>query len=204
MSLCVMRHPRVLLPVPTCYGASEVPVDLAHAQQCAEQLARHLPPHTLVVTSARQRTQAVARLLHGMRPELPAWQVDARLNEMDFGDWEMQPWDAVPRRELDAWSDDFAHYRCGGKESVAQVLARSQAAWQTYRQLAERSGHTLVWITHAGIIKALQYLQSPAANHLPHANEWPTSTVAYGEPFELACGVLSKPDWWRDEQRLKN
>jgi hypothetical protein len=36
---------------------------------------------------------------------------DARLAEMHFGDWEMLPWDAIPRAAIDAWAADMAHYR---------------------------------------------------------------------------------------------
>ena len=44
---------------------------------------------------------------------------DARLAELDFGHWEMQSWDGIPRAEVDAWAADVAHYRPGGGESVA-------------------------------------------------------------------------------------
>ena len=103
MTVWLMRHPRVQLPRPLCYGRSEVPLDEAHVRQCAEALAQSLPPRTRIVTSERERTRCVARQLGALRPDLRDWQVDARLNEMDFGQWEMVAWADIPQAAVDAW-----------------------------------------------------------------------------------------------------
>lgn len=200
MNVWWMRHPRVVLPEPLCYGASDVPVDEEHARQCAQQLALQLPANCQVITSERLRTQTVARQLQALRPNLPAWQADARLNEMDFGRWEMVAWQQVPRAELDAWNAEFSNYLFGGQESVAHLVTRAQAAWLALEQQAQDSGQPILCITHAGIINALQcLLQNPAAPIPSASTQWPTAPVPYGQALQWQSGRWTTPDWLRTE-----
>ncbi|THJ32613.1 phosphoglycerate kinase [Lampropedia aestuarii] len=196
MNVWWMRHPRVVLPAPLCYGASDVPVDEEHAQQCALLLAQQLPANCQVITSERQRTQTVARQLQALRPDLPEWHVDARLNEMDFGCWEMVPWQQIPRTQLDAWNAEFSNYLFGGQESVAHLAARAQAACQAFEQQAQQSGQSILCITHAGIINAVQYvLQNPAAPIPRASTQWPAAPVPYGQARQWQSGNWTSPDW---------
>lgn len=196
MNVWLMRHPRVVLPEPLCYGRSEVPVDAIHAQQCAEQLAKQLPVGCQVITSERQRTQTVARQLHALRPDLPLWRTDARINEMDFGHWEMVPWQQIERGALDAWNDDFAHGLFGGEESVAQLVRRAQAAWLDYQAQAQLSGQPILCITHAGIIHAVQCALQNPQDPIPRAStQWPIAPVPYGQALEWQSGRWTAPAW---------
>lgn len=198
MNVWWMRHPRVVLPEPLCYGASEVPVDGVHAQQCAQQLALQLPAHCQVITSERLRTQTVAQQLQALRPDLPAWRADARLNEMDFGQWEMVAWQQVPRSALDAWNAEFAHSLFGGKESVAQLVTRAHTAWQAFKQQVQHSGQPILCITHAGIINAVQCaLQNPHQPIPSASTQWPSAAVPYGQALEWRDHRWATPDWAR-------
>jgi len=86
---------------------------------------------------------------------------------MDCGAWEGRLWADLPAAELQAWTDDFGHYRAGGHgESVAQFLMRLheglqavRAAWET-PSLRDRHGwaYAEAWITHAGVIRGLCWL----------------------------------------------
>ncbi|WP_158291699.1 histidine phosphatase family protein [Lampropedia puyangensis] len=189
-----MRHPKVLLQEATCYGASEVPIDTAHLHQCAQALAEQLPTQCLVITSQRQRTQAVAQTLQRLRPDLPAWQVDARLNEMDFGQWEMTPWRLIPEDAVEAWSDDFAHHRFGGQECVADVLARVHAAWAEYDKQQQHTPQPILWITHAGVINTLQYLRNAPMGTWPNARQWPSNSIAFGGIISINALAPKNPD----------
>ena len=73
---------------------------------------------------------------------------------MDFGAWEGRPWASLPRAELDAWAADTLHYRPGGGETVAEMLARLRRAWPG---LASSADNTLI-VTHAGPIRCLLHL----------------------------------------------
>jgi hypothetical protein len=75
---------------------------------------------------------------------------------MNFGNWELRRWDGIAQQEISAWTDDFAHYCCGGSgESTAQFVQRvAQCLVRTVR-----AGRDEIWITHAGVIRALMWLQ---------------------------------------------
>lgn len=173
MRLWLVRHAQVLLAPGLCYGASDVAADPALTADCARQLAAALPPEMPVWCSTLGRCQSLAAALQLHRP---AWTVtvDRRLAEMDFGDWEGRPWDAIGRPAFDAWMADFLHHRPGGGESVARFLDRVQDALQDC--LAMQHAQVL-WVTHAGVIKAARAL---AAGHAPiaQAADWPVESVA--------------------------
>ena len=124
MKLWLVRHAPVLLPAGICYGASDVLADDAASLQAARQAAEQLPPGLHVRVSGLLRAQQLANHLAALRPDLPTAIVDARLNEMNFGCWEMQPWDAIPQTAFDAWLADFDHHCFGGTESTHLVLQR--------------------------------------------------------------------------------
>src|SRR5687767_1076933 len=114
MKIWLIRHAPVLLPPGICYGASDVPADKAASLQAAQMAAEQLPSGLSVKVSGLKRAQQLASHLAMLRPDLPATIVDTRLNEMNFGCWEMQPWSAVPQPAFDAWLADFDHHRFGG------------------------------------------------------------------------------------------
>lgn len=191
MPLWIARHPRVVLPEATCYGASEVPTDPAHVQQCAQALAQWLPPGCRITTSERERTRALAQALAELRPDLPAARSDARLNEMDFGHWEMTPWRCIPQSAVDAWVADYPTHRFGGRESAQDVLDRVAALVADYlaerraehraRREAQSAPAPQLWITHAGVCKALAFLQSHPGGRLHSAAQWPRHSIDYGQ-----------------------
>lgn len=93
------------------------------------------------MSSPLQRCRALAAALAS------DYRIDERLTELDFGAWEMQAWDDIPRAQIDAWAADPLGFRAHGGESVAQMQARVRQA------LAGLDGHDCVWITHAGVMK---------------------------------------------------
>ena len=109
---------------------------------------------------------------------------EAWLAEMDLGDWEGRLWAELPEAELTAWTEDFGHYRAGGTgESVGAFLARIEAGLRAERTQTDAQ----VWITHAGVIRAIHWLLEGrlASQPLPTAQEWPRIEVAFGDPWLL-------------------
>lgn len=178
--LWLVRHPRPLVPSGVCYGASDVAVDPHHLTEVLPGLAGQLPFAARWRVSPLARARVLADALQ-QRMGLPgAPSVDPQLAEMDFGQWEMQAWAAVAPADLQAWTDDFVHYRCGGQgESVHQFLHRVSRAW---RQCLEQGQGDEVWITHAGVIRAMQLLQRmpPQAWTGLQAADWPRETLPFG------------------------
>ena len=127
-----------------CYGRS----DLGVAASFEEELVRvqaGLPRFDRIVSSPLRRCQVLAARLaeaHGMG-------VTTRedITEMDFGAWEMQPWDGIPRDDLDLWAADFMGARPHGGECVQMLRDRVARALDTLVP------GTLV-VTHSGVIRA--------------------------------------------------
>ncbi|MDO9436601.1 histidine phosphatase family protein [Hydrogenophaga sp.] len=170
MKLWLLRHAPVMLPAGLCYGASDVPADAARTREVAQAFAPLPPAGTPVWMSGLLRAQQLAGALQAQRPDLGAARIDTRLNEMDFGSWELQRWDAVPKTAFDEWMADFAHHRFGGAESTQMLLYRVAAALADLRPATSTD---VVWITHAGVIRAVQHIVGSGGPHIREASEWP-------------------------------
>jgi alpha-ribazole phosphatase len=91
----------------------------------------------------------------------------------------MQPWENIPRADIDAWVEAFPNYCFGGKECVQDILDRVAEAL-TDATLSESP--EMVWVTHAGVIRAVQFLSTEEKRtKISLANEWPSSSPSMGE-----------------------
>ncbi len=183
--LWLVRHARPLVEPGLCYGSSDLPADAADTDRAARELAAVLPAGATLLMSGLQRAQQLALALHALRPELAPPVSDPRLNEMDFGQFELSRWDAIDRAEFDHWTENFHSYRFGGRESVAELLARvGQALHDQVRDYPSvktpcPGSSDRVWFTHAGVIRAASLLHTrPDAQ--PLATEWPVHAPAFG------------------------
>ncbi|MDP1611440.1 MAG: histidine phosphatase family protein [Sulfuritalea sp.] len=145
MQLYLIRHPAPQVAAGVCYGRT----DLALADDVAAAAARilpQLPPQLPLFTSPLQRCRQLAEALH------PAPRSDARLREMHFGEWEMQPWHMVQSDALDGWAADPLGYAPPGGESVGEMRLRVRDFIADVRQQGlERA----VLVTHAGVMKVI-------------------------------------------------
>lgn len=179
MKLWLVRHARPLVEAGVCYGASDVPADAQETQHCAQALARIVPPGLPVRHSPLQRCAQLAQALLDLRADLQV-RPDARLAELDFGCWEGVRWDAIPKAAYDEWTADFGSCRFGGRESAQELLQRVAAAHGDMRRECGQA----VWITHAGVIRALALL-AQGVPLIERAEQWPRPTLAWGEWQQL-------------------
>ena len=141
MILHLVRHPRPRVDPGVCYGRLDLAAENADA--VAAVLRAELPPGLPVWSSPLARCRVLAEALH----ESP--RVDARLAEMDFGDWEGRAWDDIPRGELDAWAADVAGYAPPGGETP-RALQRRALDFVAGLEVPEA-----VVVTHAGVMRTL-------------------------------------------------
>ncbi|MEP7103048.1 MAG: histidine phosphatase family protein [Burkholderiales bacterium] len=173
--LSVWRHPRPVAVEGLCIGRTDAPVDRRKSKRLAHRIRRWARRHGLarvVVTSPLRRGADVGRWLARW-----GWRhlVDKRLIELDFGAWDGEPWQEIPRVEIDAWCAAFEHRPPGGGETVASLLARCAAF------IADAPAACIVG--HAGWISAARWL-SAAKGLSPQASSWPAA-VDYGERVAL-------------------
>ena len=186
--LWLARHAQPLVAPGVCYGALDLRADPAATARSAQRLAAALPQRLSVWHSPLQRCELLAQALIGLRPDL-ALKPAAELVEFDFGRWEGRAWDDIARTDIDAWTADFAHYRPGGGDNLVAMLARVASALRGAQQECAE-GTDVLWITHAGVARCVQWLLHAAPGAVPRADQWPRSAPGYGE---WVCFVLPQP-----------
>lgn len=158
MALIFLRHTQPDIQAGICYGVTDLqPATSFEAD--AKTAISDLPRFDRILSSPLQRCSLLAQQVASAF-DLP-FSVDERLREMNFGGWEMQPWDAIPRHELDAWAQDFANARPHGGESVAQLYSRVS---ELIGALQDAGGDSLL-VTHAGVIKSAFATELTASSH---------------------------------------
>ena len=154
MKLIAIRHLAPLQAEGLCYGHSDLAVDAQANAQAAASLRASLPSFP-VYSSPLQRCLSLASLLGR------TVQTDDRLRELNFGDWEMQPWDRIDRADIDAWAADTVHYQPGGAESLLQMTIRVSAFLRT---LQAQNLDGVILVTHAGVLKILSHWDAAASD----------------------------------------
>ncbi len=165
LKLRLIRHPKPQVATGICYGATDL---LAEVEALEAQLEECLlmPKPVLVFSSPLQRCLGLARAL-----ALRGWPepvIDSDFSEMNFGEWEMQAWSKIERRQIDAWAADISAYVPPGGESVQQVAGRALQAihrqWAAHAHvldplIARAQGEcpSVALICHSGVIQGLSH-----------------------------------------------
>jgi len=170
MRLWLIRHPPPAVAAGTCYGATDLPL-ADNPAALAVRLQQVLPAGVPLYSSPLQRCRLLAEQLH------PQPRFDDRLREIDFGDWEMQPWDALDRKLIDAWAADPFHFVPPGGEGVAALRARVRAFLDELRE-------EVVLVVHAGVIKV-------CVAELAGATDW------FGLRFDYGSVTLIENGAWQ-------
>jgi alpha-ribazole phosphatase len=133
-----------------CYGRLDVGVDASRAGEVSALAADpRLRGAVRVWTSPARRCLVVAEAVAGeLRVDLTP---DARLWELDFGQWEAVAWDAVDRAALDRWAADPKAFAPPGGESGAVLVARVRA----FHEELCREARDCVVVAHGGSLKVL-------------------------------------------------
>ena len=174
--LWLLRHGPVECAEGICYGVSDIKALEPHSREIAVRAAAQLPAGLDFYASPLGRCAQLAFALEALRPDLLA-QFDTRIAEMNFGEWEGQAWNDIPRAEFDDWLRDFAEAPAGATgECTNGFMDRVGDAYDNW--LA--SGQDAAWVTHAGVIRAVLLLHQ-GVRRVERADRWPTRAIAMGE-----------------------
>lgn len=178
MQIDLIRHPRPALAEGICYGRTDLPLreDAALSAQCLQAVLPDDLAHIPVFSSPLQRCRLLAEQLHATP------QFDARLQELDFGDWEMCPWTSLERAALDAWAADPLGFAAPRGESVA---ALRQRVAEFLGDLQRRHITRALLVTHAGVMKlcVAELLAWPSS-------EWLSLSFEFASLTRIADGKL--------------
>lgn len=175
MEVVLIRHAQPQVAPGVCYGS----LDLALVQPVTPapaDIVTGLAHPDRIVTSPATRARETAALFDTCREDLPRCEVEPRLREMDFGSWEGQRWNDIPRAALDQWAADLMDARPHGGENPAQVMSRI-GEWADALDI--ESDQRLWVVTHAGPMRML-------------AAHWLGLTLAQTLQWSLGFGATCK------------
>lgn len=157
MQLTLVRHTSLAIASSICYGQSDVDVSLNfHAEQQALQKKLANTSFDAIYASPLQRCYKLAEALcadKSLGLTQQDIQLDDRLRELHFGDWEMRPWDAIPRDVFDIWANDYANLAPPNGETFTQLQTRTN---MFLKEVASHShGKSIAVVTHGGVIRAM-------------------------------------------------
>lgn len=153
--IVLVRHPKVADEYRgVCYGQSDVPLGPNSRHEIASIVAHLIGegPFTQVVHSGAIRCAALAEAIAASFGVVS--EIDLRLRERSFGEWELQPWHDLYAATGDAMLGMLtapATWRPRGGETTFEMRDR---VFDWYRNLPI-SG-SIVAITHGGPIAALR------------------------------------------------
>ena len=165
MKLTLVRHTSLDIAPSICYGQSDVAVS-ANFENERMALQKKLAAFEFdaIYASPLKRCHQLAQALcadelFGHASE--SIKLDARLKELHFGDWEMSPWDAIPREKFDIWADDYANLAPPNGETFSELHARAKSFVEDVSSHSQ--GKSILVVTHGGFIRALiaEVLQMP-------------------------------------------
>lgn len=170
MELHLIRHPRPDVAPGVCYGQADVGL-AESAIDVAARLRPLLPAHFALHASPLRRARLLAEALG--TPQL-----DPRLKEISFGDWEGRHFDDIGSA-IDDWASDPLGFSAPGGESASAMAARVLNWFDELR--AGTPPTAVVVVAHGGPLRVL-------AGHLLGlpAERW--------LGLEFACGQVTRLD----------
>jgi alpha-ribazole phosphatase len=202
MRIFLVRHGQTAANVSgVFYGSTDLslsPQGIAQSQRVAGYLSGVAFGHTRV--SALQRSQQTARLIV---PTADDVHVDARLNELDFGEWEMRHFSDIEKESPASWQrwmDDWQNATPDGGEAFPHFAARVRAAADEMSQLQQRED-TLI-VAHQGALSLMlaTWLGMPVAAmwHFPFSHD--AYTVVENRAGYWVLRVFNGRSVWQTEE----
>jgi len=157
MHLYIVRHTQVAVPKGTCYGITDIGLAdsfLLESEIICERLKGI--SFNYFFSSPLSRCRKLSNVLKE-NLELSEINIDKRLVEMNFGDWETKIWSDIEKTKYaKKWFADFVNIPCPNGESYVQLIDRVKSFLKDINKL-ESNGNILI-VTHGGIVKAINVI----------------------------------------------
>ena len=144
MPVVLIRHTKPLIANGICYGQTDIMTNAGDIPVVVEKVAHLKNP--IVYSSPLRRCLILAENLSENE------QIDHRLKELNFGQWEMKPWNEIVGKEAELWFANFVYTPCPDGESFHDLYLRAVSFFN--EKLKTTTNDTIV-VTHAGVIRAL-------------------------------------------------
>ena len=171
MEIYLIRHTTPDIAKGICYGQSDIPLSntfSSEAKQCIAALPKYFDK---VYSSPLNRCLQLANCISD------EVRIDARLRELNFGDWELKKWSEIPLQEIQPWYDDWVSTAPKNGESYQELQHRACA----FLEEIPTSYARIAIVTHSGVIRALWAF----FNQVALKDSFNELTITYGDVIKL-------------------
>ncbi|MDZ7899524.1 MAG: alpha-ribazole phosphatase family protein [Arcicella sp.] len=150
MEIFLIRHTSVNVPKGICYGKSDV--ELNHTapieiNKTVTKLSKHCD-----IESAKIWSSPAIRCMTLAKEIRDDFQLDERLWEMNFGDWEMQAWNDIKREDSDPWMLDFVNISTPNGESFKELSVRAN---EFLDEIITQNLEQIILVNHSATIRTI-------------------------------------------------
>jgi alpha-ribazole phosphatase len=150
MEVYLVRHTETVCETGICYGQSDVGIREPY-NVIFESIVEQLPQGAILYSSPLQRCVILAKYILE-NTKIDCIIEDSRLMEMNFGDWELKRWDAIPQEDLNPWMEDFVNVSVPNGESFVDLNDRVLDFWDN--KFTGENEKPVIIIAHAGVIRS--------------------------------------------------
>jgi alpha-ribazole phosphatase len=182
VEIYLIRHTTPNVDPGICYGQADLGLADSFDKEF-KMLKCHLPnTFDIVYSSPLRRCKLLAEELS------PNIIYDPRLQELNFGRWEMKPWNVIPEEELQKWMKDFVSVAVPEGENFQMLYNRVSTF---YKELNNTNARTAAIIAHAGVIRAIVaiVLEIPLKNAFKLPVAYGSVTKLLLDPITCYCSV---------------
>ncbi len=143
MIIHIIRHTTPKINAGVCYGNTDLPLEDSFEAESQQVLEKLLTRYQAVFTSPLKRCYQLSTKLN-----TDQHQVDKRLIEYNFGDWELTPWSELTSNEAQSWMQNFVEQPAPNGDSMLSMQARVNEFWDN---LLTSDLESVALVTHAGV-----------------------------------------------------
>jgi alpha-ribazole phosphatase len=181
MELYIIRHTPVDIESGICYGQTDLNLLNTYPDDI-DVIKKRLPTSfDAIISSPLKRCTFIAEEFNAY------YTTDNRLQEMDFGEWEMQLWDKINAETLKQWMNNIVDVKPPHGENLKIVYQRVESF---LNELRTQPYNNALIVTHAGIIRCIwtYILNNPLQNTFK-------IPVGYGEVLQVNLGLDTTEDF---------
>ena len=179
MTIYIVRHTKPKIEMGICYGQTDLDVGDSFDQEITS-LQKYVSNYSdyKCISSPLQRCTKLAVALG-----FSEYQTEPLIQEIDFGEWELEPWDNISRDKLDEWADNLQTFRFPKGESFLDLKVRVSS----FIDSLDFEKDNILIISHAGVIRVFFHIlcEMELAKVL-------SIKISYGDIFEVQKNQIHK------------
>lgn len=147
MEIYLIRHTTPKVEKGICYGQADLDITETFLEE-VEAIKPHLPSDEIkVYSSPLQRCKKLAdALFDGL-----AIDVHDDLMELNCGQWELLPWNDIPKEEIQPWMDDFVNVPVPKGESYVDLHNR---VVKRFNEIVSKQESAVI-VAHGGVLRSI-------------------------------------------------